>query len=63
VVAGMAKDGTMAAGEFVTEPRYMDELARRAPAGWQKMNLQVVIRTEVVRGAPGPPSIVATYFW
>jgi hypothetical protein len=63
VVAGMAKDGTMAAGEFVTEPRYMEELARRAPAGWEKKNLQVVIRTEVVRGSPGPPSIVATYFW
>lgn len=63
VVAGMAKDGTMAAGEFVTEPRYMEELARSAPAGWDKKNLQVVIRTEVVRGSPGPPSIVATYFW
>ena len=63
VVAGMAKDGTMAAGEFVTEPRYMEELARRAPSGWEKKNLQVVIRTEVVRGSPGPPSIVATHFW
>lgn len=63
VVAGMAKDGTMAAGEFVTEPQYMEELARRAPIGWQKKNLQVVIRTDVVKGSPGPPSIVATYFW
>lgn len=63
VVAGMSKDGTMAAGEFVSEPQYLEELARRAPAGWQRMNLQVVIRTEVVNGSAGPPSIVDTCFW
>ncbi len=63
VVAGMAKDGTMAAGEFVTEPQYMETLARHAPADWDKRNVQVVIRTEVVKGSPGPPSIVATHFW
>lgn len=63
VVAGMAKDGTMAAGEFVTESKYMDAMARTAPEGWQRKNLQVVIRTQVVRGSPGPPTIVATYFW
>ena len=63
VVAGMAKDGTMAAGEFVTEPQYMEALAKQAPRDWDKKNLQVVIRTEVVRGSPGPPTIVASYFW
>lgn len=63
VVAGMSKDGTMAAGEFVSEPQYLEELAQRAPAGWQRMNLQVVIRTEVVKGSAGPPSIVDTCFW
>jgi len=63
VVAGMAKDGTIAAGEFVTEPQYMEALARLAPRDWDKKNLQVVIRTEVVRGSPGPPTIVATHFW
>ena len=63
VVAGMSKDGTMAAGEFVSEPQYMEELRRRAPAGWQRMNLQVVIRTEVVNGSAGPPSIVDSCFW
>ncbi len=63
VVAGMAKDGTMAAGEFVSEPQYMEALERLAPNGWQRKNLQVVLRTEVVNGSPGPPIIVATHFW
>lgn len=63
VVAGMAKDGTMAAGEFVSEPQYLQSLAREAPAGWQHKNIQVVLRTEVVKGSPGPPEIVAIHTW
>jgi len=63
VVAGIAKDGTMAAGEFVTEARYLDALAQRAPADWEHKNLQVVIATEVINGNVGPPRILDTYFW
>jgi len=63
VVAGIAKDGTMAAGEFVTEARYLEALARVAPSDWEHKNLQVVIATEVINGNVGPPRIVETYFW
>jgi hypothetical protein len=63
VVAGIAKDGTMAAGEFVTEARYLEALARRAPSDWEHKNLQVVIATEVINGNVGPPRILETYFW
>jgi hypothetical protein len=63
VVAGIAKDGTMAAGEFVTEARYLDALARRAPSDWEHKNLQVVIATEVINGNVGPPRILDTHFW
>jgi hypothetical protein len=63
VVAGIAKDGTLAAGEFVTDARYLEALARRAPSGWEHKNLQVVIATEVINGNVGPPRIIDTYFW
>ena len=63
VVAGMGKDGTSAAGEFVTDPRYLQMLADRAPKGWERKNLQVVLNTEVINGNVGPPRIVATWFW
>ncbi len=63
VVAGIAKDGTMAAGEFVTEARYLEALAKRAPSDWEHKNLQVVIATEVINGNVGPPRILETYFW
>ncbi|SPE33931.1 conserved hypothetical protein [Candidatus Sulfopaludibacter sp. SbA3] len=63
VVAGMGRDGTIAAGEFVTEPRYLEKLASRAPAHWDRKNLQVVLATDIVKGNTGPPRILATYFW
>ena len=63
VVGGAGRDGTLAAGEFVTEPRYLEMLARRAPKNWEKKNLEVVLATDVVRGNTGPPRILATYFW
>ncbi|MGO9259912.1 MAG: hypothetical protein ACLQU1_26915 [Bryobacteraceae bacterium] len=63
VVAGMGKDGTAAAGEFVTGPRYLETLASAAPRAWERKNLQVVIATEVINGNAGPPRVLATYFW
>jgi hypothetical protein len=63
VVAGMGRDGTLAAGEFVTEPRYLEMLANRAPKHWERKNLQVVLATDIVKGNTGPPRIMAAYFW
>jgi hypothetical protein len=63
VAAGMGKDGTIAAGEFVTEPRYLEMLAAAAPGGWERKNLQVVIATELINGNAAPPRILATHFW
>jgi hypothetical protein len=63
VVAGMGRDGTIAAGEFVTEPRYLEMLASRAPKHWDRKNLQVLLATDIVNGNTGPPRILTTYFW
>jgi hypothetical protein len=63
VVGGITKDGTMAAGEFVTEDRYLEALVEKAPAGWERKNVQAVIYTEIIDGNAGPPRILATYFW
>jgi len=63
VVAGMGKDGTAAAGEFVTDPKYLGALASTAPHGWEHKNLQVVIATKVINGNSGPPRVLETHFW
>ncbi len=62
-IAGIGRDGTTAASEFVTHSKYLEILAKAAPADWQRKNLQVVIATEVIKGNVGPPRVVATHFW
>jgi hypothetical protein len=63
MVGGLWGYGTLAAGEFLTDPKYMAALAQQAPAGWQKKNIQIVIGTEVIRGNSGPPKMLAFYAW
>lgn len=62
-LAGLNQYGTEAAAEFVTDPRYLSDLARHAPPGWQSKNLQVVIETSIVEARPTPPQVVKVYFW
>ena len=63
IAAGITRHGTMAAGEFVTNPEYFAEAAARLPAGWQKKNLQIVLSVPVVNRVPGRPRVVATWVW
>ncbi len=63
IASGIASYGTMAAGDFLTQEKYMKMLADRAPAGWEHKNMQVVFSTDVISGNAGPPRILATYFW
>jgi hypothetical protein len=55
--------GTLAAGEFLSDPKYMKAFEREAPLGWQKKNLQIVLSTEVIKGNSGPPRVLASYSW
>jgi hypothetical protein len=63
VAAGIMQYGTIAAGEFLTNSKYLEELARQAPPNWQRRNMQAVIATKVINGNSGPPRILATHFW
>jgi hypothetical protein len=63
MVGGLWGYGTLAAGEFLSDPKYMAAFAQQAPAGWQKKNLQIVISTEVIKGNSGPPKALAFYAW
>jgi len=60
---GLSRWGTIAAGEFLTDPVHLEGLAKLAPEGWRSRNLQAVIATKVINGQPGPPRIVAAEFW
>ena len=63
VAAGIGENGTIAAGEFVTSPAFLEGFAKTAPAGWQRKNLEIVLTTEVIDGKTGPPRIIASHVW
>jgi len=63
ILAGIGPWGSLASGEFVTRPEYLDKIARLAPANWQNRNIQVVIATDVIHGSSGPPNVLAAHFW
>jgi len=63
VAAGIARGGTVAAGEFLTQPGEMDAIKAHAPKGWDGKNMEFVLSTEIIEGSSSPPKIVAAYFW
>ncbi len=62
-VAGVAFWGTVAAGEFLSDPKYLEDVSKSAPPGWESKNLQIVLGTKVIAGNSGPPRVLATHFW
>ncbi len=63
IAAGITQHGTMAAGEFLSNAEYFSEAAQQLPAGWQKKNLQIVLRVPVVKSVAGRPRVLATHVW
>jgi len=63
VAAGIGQYGTMAAGEFLSNEKYMRDMAARAPANWERKNFEAVIGTKVIELSTGPPRILAAWFW
>jgi len=63
VIGGITGYGTVAAGEFLTDPAYLEAMAKGAPRGWERKNIQVLLATKVIHGASGPPRILERRFW
>ncbi|HWQ54532.1 MAG TPA: hypothetical protein VN442_12680 [Bryobacteraceae bacterium] len=63
VAAGLSHFGTQGAGEFLTNPEYLEQALKGAPADWHSRNMQLVLRAEVIENTPGPPKVMARWFW
>lgn len=63
VIAGLGEKGTAAALEFVTNPRYLDRFSAQAPKGWERRNIELVIKSNLVNDEWGEPHVVAMHFW
>ena len=60
---GLTGYGTVAAGEFLTNPAYMETITAAAPGKWARKNVEFVISTKVINGKSGPPKVVTAHFW
>jgi hypothetical protein len=63
VVAGIARGGTVAAGEFLVDSNRINEILNYIPKGWDRKNIEIVLETQVIEGRSGPPRIDAVHVW
>ena len=63
VAAGIKENGTIAAAEMISDPKYLAILHNAVHLTKQKQNFEAVIETQIINGNPGPPRIVAAYTW
>jgi hypothetical protein len=63
VIAGLGEKGSAAALEFVTNPKYLERFAAQAPSGWDRRNIELVIKTNLVNDDWGEPRVVASHIW
>src|SRR3984893_16421607 len=58
VAAGVGRGGTIAAGEFLTDPADLAQVINAARASGKK-NMEFVLSTEIIDGQPGTPKMEA----
>lgn len=63
IVAGVAPEGTLGAGNFVTDPQYWKDFAASLPRNWQSKNLEILLSVNVIDSQPGPPRVLSTVIW
>ena len=62
-LAGLGRNGTEAAAQFVTNTRYMQLLRDQIGRDFSNQNVEVVLKVNVVDGKTGAPSILAVHVW
>jgi hypothetical protein len=62
-IASLLPFGTAAAGEFLSEPRYLDAAVATLGKSWPARNLEIVIATRLTGANSGPPEVLAVHPW
>ncbi len=63
IAAGILGSGTQAAGEFISNPDFLERGLRSVSPDWQKKNTELVLHTTNTDSVPGPPQVIASYVW
>jgi hypothetical protein len=62
-LAGVGRNGTEAAAQFVTSPHYMQMLRDQVGSDLSNRNIEIVLKVNVIDGKTGAPSILAVHVW
>ena len=63
MIAGIGAYRTEAASESAATPHAIEKLLANVPGGWENKNLEMVIKTSIINGEAGPPSLVSFATW
>jgi hypothetical protein len=63
VAAGIGRGGTIAAGEFLTDPSHLAQALKNTRGFGNATNVEFVLSTEIIDGHPGTPKMEAAYTW
>ncbi len=63
IAAGIGRGGTIAAGEFLTDPSHLSQALKNARGFGNATNVEFVLSTEIIDGHPGTPKMEAAYTW
>lgn len=63
IAAGLTSSGTQTAGEFISNPEFLEKGLSGLRSDWQTKNLELVLQTTVTDSTAGPPQVVAVYSW
>ena len=63
LLAGVGRNGTEAAAQFVTSPHYLQLLRDRLGSDFSNRNIEAVLKINVIDGKTGAPTILAVSTW
>lgn len=63
IAAGLDHFGTLAVGEYLTQPKLLEQALHKAPKNWESKNMQFVFRVEKVRDNVGPAKALMVHTW
>lgn len=63
ILAGLTPPGTLAAGQFVSDPEHLADFMKTAPPDWLSKNVEILLSVDVVDAQPGPAQVIATSVW
>jgi hypothetical protein len=61
VLAGLGRNGTEAAAQFATSPHYMQLLKDSVGRDFSNLNIEALLKVNVIEGKTGAPSILAVH--